>query len=156
MKDGDLYSYATIDIASHGFNIKTNEDFMYEIKVSPVSEFEAKAGLLPYVELQIGTNDYGSMNLRVQPEDIDRVIRDKRSQSFDSFIMVYRAGPKSKEEIIDLIRRQLADILILRKGAYEILVKNAGEMIETLLGWPRIEEGSYLCSTAPNYEGKRK
>jgi len=143
MKDGDLYSYANVYVESHGFLIRTNEDFMYEVLVDPI------LGL----ELQIGTGDGGySLNFHVKPEDIDKLIYDQRGKDkYHAYMLVYRSG-KSREEVLKLIQPQLREVLEKRLAAFEELVFNAQEMLIVVDERSTRFTGDYLCSTVPGNE----
>lgn len=139
IKDGDLYSYANVYVESHGFLIRTNEDFMYEVRVDPILG----------VELLIGTCESGTLNFHVQPSDIDKLIYDRRlDHVLRSHIMVYRSG-KSKEEVLKMIQPQLREVLEQRRKAFEELVFNVEEMLIVVDENSTRFTGDFLCSTVP-------
>lgn len=120
IKNGDLYCYATIDVSSHGFMIRTGEEFMHKIEICP----------LIGVELQ-GTSGRTTLNVSVNPESIDKMVWDERLKDGNSFIMVYRAG-KTVKEVLLMIHPQLKTHLTKRKAVYETLIKNVDEMLAVL------------------------
>lgn len=142
IKDGDLYSYATMHLEAYGFLIRTNEDFMYKVTLDDILG----------VELQIGSDGNGySLNIRVQPENIGKVISDPRGQSHSSYILVYRSG-KSREEILELIRPGIVELLEQRFKVYQELTANVSEMLD----FARADkfDTDYLCSSHPQSKNK--
>ena len=121
LKNSDLYSYATIQIQSHGFMVRTNEEFMYEIDIDSICG----------MTLRVHAGPMNPKNPMIKPEDVDRMIWDERSKGGNSFIMVYRSG-KTKEEVLKLLHPQLKDHLAKRKAMYELLAKNAQSMLDVL------------------------
>ena len=146
IKNGDLYSYATVDVESHGYLIRAHEDYMYEVEVHPATDW-----LHAEIELQIGSDGNGySLNLKIKPEEIGMLIFDPRSRGVSrSYIFVYRSG-KTKEEVAELIRPQFTEVMEQRLDAFKILVFNAQEMLDVLKSEKPVDD--YLCSTSPHFE----
>ena len=136
IKDGDLYSYATIYVESHGFTVNTNHEFMYPVELSD------------WLGVELKVNPPGHHNnVSVRADQINTMTWDDRNRNGSSgYVMVYRSG-KSEAEVLEMLRPQLQEHLLRRKAAYELLVTNADEMIE-LLNEPMAER-DYLCSAAP-------
>lgn len=144
IKDGDLYSYATINVASHGFMIKTNDDFCYPVEVTDWKGVEV-----------LSCSSGSSSNVVVPKDDIGKLVWDRRL-THDSLVMVYRSG-KSREQVLEMVRPQLREHLLLRKELYEMMTFNCGEMADVLTSGnlaSELEEGHYLCSTAPGKKQK--
>ena len=139
IKDGDLYSYATIYVETHGFIIRTNHDFMHEVQLSDWLGVELT-----------GTHSSSTPNVSVPIGDVNKMVWDDRGRNprTNAFIMVYRSG-KTEFEVLEMIRPQLREHLQKLTAMYELLTANASEMAEVLVV-PRTE-ADYLCSTSPMY-----
>lgn len=146
IKNGDLYSYATVNVELHGYLIRAHEDYMYEVEVHPATDW-----LHEQIELQIGSDGDGySLNLKIKPEEIEQLIFDPRSKVISrSYILVYRSG-KSKEAVAEMIKPQLAEVMEQRLEAFKLLVFNAQEMLDVLKSETPAED--YLCSTSPHFQ----
>lgn len=133
IKDGDLYSYATIHVESHGFMVRANHEFMYEIELSD------------WLGVELKVNPAGHHhNVSVRPDQINKMTWDDRNRNGSSgYVLVYRSG-KSEAEVLEMLRPQLQEHLITRKKAYATLVLNADEMLAALdVPMP---SGDYLCA----------
>lgn len=130
IKDGDLFCYATISVQTHGFMVRANETFPRPVELSPMFGVEL-----------MQTAGRNSVNVSVHPDEVNKLVRDDRSKDGSSFVMVYRAG-KTAEEVHAMIQPQLKDHMLRLKKIYEVLVKNADEMISILEAGPTTE---HIC-----------
>ena len=140
IKDGDLYSYATISVESHGFMVRTNHEFMYPVETSD------------WLGVELKVNPPGHHNnVSVRPDQLNQIVWDDRNRNGSSgYVFVYRSG-KSEAEVLEMIRPQLQEYLKRRKEAYRTLVLNADEMISQLD--EQMPSGDYICATG--FAGKK-
>ena len=123
IKEGDLYSYATLNVQSHGYTVKTNEEFYYEVELNNFPDV--------HMTLRVHAGNYNPDNISIKPENIDRLIWDPRSYDGCSLVMVYRSG-KTKEQVMNMIKPQLLNHMDIRYKGYLTLVNNAGLMREMI------------------------
>jgi len=115
MKQGDLYSYATISLQSHGFSIRTNRDFRYELVGNYMDGYVLN-----------GTVDN---KVRVKPDESEVLRLDDRFPNDRSnYIMVYPAD-QSEEHITNTILRQLEVVIKQHVEVYQTLYENAKSML---------------------------
>jgi len=115
MKQGDLYSYATISLQSHGFSIRTNRDFRYELVGNYMDGFVLD-----------GTVDN---KVHVKPDESEVLrIDDRFPKDRSNYIMVYPAD-QSEEHITNTILRQLEVVLKQHVEVYQTLYENAKSML---------------------------
>lgn len=115
MKEGKLYCYATAFAESHGFMVKTNREFEYPLEA----------------ETEKGFKLHGTNEVYLKPGQVNVFMEDPRLKHIDrmsAFVMIYEAG-KTDEEVIELIKPQLAEMLEMRAKVYELMAKNAREML---------------------------
>lgn len=120
IKDGDLFCYAVINVATHGFMVRANETFPREVEVSPMFGVEL-----------LNTHSTKTANVCCAVDRVNKMIHDDRTNDPHAFIMIYRAG-KTAEEVRAMVQPQLHAHMLRLKNVYEALVKNAIEMIEVL------------------------
>jgi hypothetical protein len=115
MKPGDLYSYANISLQSHGYSIRTNRDFSYELIGNYMEGFVLD-----------GTVDN---KVKVKPDESEVLRLDDRFPNDRSnYIMVYPAG-MPEEHITNTILRQLEAVLKQHVEVYQTLYENAKAML---------------------------
>lgn len=117
IRPGEMVSYATVMIQSHGFMVHANEKFSYPAIVS--------TGVI--------TLEGTPSELSIPETEFEKLIIDTRAvlRSGGNFVMVYRAG-KTEAEVHDMLRPQIREWLKRHIKAYQTLADNANEMVESL------------------------
>ena len=115
MKAGDLYGYATVYFESHGCVANTYHEHVY-----PLSE-----------ETENGFKLQGTNEVYLKPGKVNVLEPDPRRGQRDmtAYIMIYEVD-KTNEEILAILKPRIEENLQMRVKLYELLAKNAKEMLD--------------------------
>ena len=113
----ELCSYATVVIQSHGFMIRTNEEFAYPVDVDKFLG----------VTVQVHAGPMNPKNVLIKESELNKLVFDQRERDANHFVMVYRAG-RTKEQVLDMIQPQLLAVMHKRERAMREVVDNAHMM----------------------------
>lgn len=116
------YSYVTVNIQSHGYMVRTNEDFAFD-----GVEYGEDLIICGYSDAT-----HHPKNVRIKRDEVTRLVWDRRGPDASSYVFVYRAG-KTKDEVFFLLRPQLRKVLRLHMKAYQQLAANFKQMISAPL-----------------------
>lgn len=112
------YNYATVNIDTHGFLIRTNHNV--DVEYASTSEPYESNGAT-WMRL-VDTN--GVVYLASEE---NKLVYDRRSHDHRSMIMVYKHG-LTEQEVLDLLHPQMKEMLDLTVKMYQLFAKNAEEM----------------------------
>lgn len=113
----ELCSYATVLIQSHGFMIRTGEEFAYPVDVDKFLG----------VTVQAHAGPMNPMNVLIKETELNKLVIDQRERDANHFVMVYRAG-RMKQQVLQMIQPQLQEVLHRREKALREVVDNALKM----------------------------